>query len=393
MRVIEFKLKTNSHQKIAIQEAIRVGQFIRNKCLRFWMDSTKEDQVNYGTLCRLTTELSNSPEFSFVGKLNSMARQASAERAWFSISRFYDNCQRGLAKKGYPKFKKFSRSVEYKTSGWKLTEDKKFIHITDKTGIGKLKLIGTFKREILDKSTIKRVRLIKRADGFYCQFVLEIERVEPFDSTGKEVGIDLGLNHFLTDSNGDKIDNPRFLRKSEKRLKKAQRKLSKKKKGSQKRLKQKSKVARLHLKVSRQRKDFAVKTAKALIQSNDLVVYEDLKVSNMVKNPKLAKSIQDASWSMFTDWLDYFGKIHGKFVVAVNPQYTSQQCSSCGNIVKKTLSVRTHVCSCGCVLDRDENAAINILARANTVGRTEIQALGQTTHCLLGESLVDKVTG
>ena len=393
MRVIEFKLKTNSHQKIAIQEAIRVGQFIRNKCLRFWMDSTKEDQVNYGTLCRLTTELSNSPEFSFVGKLNSMARQASAERAWFSISRFYDNCQRVLAKKGYPKFKKFSRSVEYKTSGWKLTEDKKFIHITDKTGIGKLNLIGTFNREILDKSTIKRVRLIKRADGFYCQFVLDIERVETFDSTGKEVGIDLGLNHFLTDSNGDKIDNPRFLRKSEKRLKKAQRKLSKKKKGSQKRLKQKSKVARLHLKVSRQRKDFAVKTAKALIQSNDLVVYEDLKVSNMVKNPKLAKSIQDASWSMFTDWLDYFGKIHGKFVVAVNPQYTSQQCSSCGNIVKKTLSVRTHVCSCGCVLDRDENAAINILARANTVGRTEIQALGQTTHCLLGESLVDKVTG
>jgi putative transposase len=106
-------------------------------------------------------------------------------------------------------------------------------------------------------------------------------------------------------------------------------------------------------------------TAKALIQSNDLVVYEDLKVSNMVKNPKLAKSIQDASWSMFTDWLDYFGKIHGKFVIAVNPQYTSQQCSDCGNIVKKTLSVRTHICSCGCV---DENAAINILARANTVG-------------------------
>ena len=393
MRVIEFKLKTNSHQEIAIQEAIRVGQFIRNKCLRFWMDSTKEDKVNYATLCRLTTELSNNPEFSFVGKLNSMARQASAERAWFSISRFYNNCKKGLAKKGYPKFKKFSRSVEYKSSGWKLTEDKKFIYITDKTGIGKLKLIGTFNRQLLDKTTIKRVRLIKKADGFYCQFVLDIERVEPLDSTGKEVGIDLGLNHFLTDSNGGKIDNPRFLRKSEKRLKKAQRKLSKKKKGSQKRLKQKSKVARLHLKVSRQRKDFAVKTAKALIQSNDLVVYEDLKISNMVKNRKLAKSIQDVGWSMFTNWLDYFGKIHGKFVIAVNPQYTSQQCSGCGNIVKKTLSIRTHICSCGCVLDRDENAAINILHKANTVGRTEIQALGQTTHCLTGESLLDKVTG
>ena len=393
MRVIEFKIKATQTQQVAILEAIRTGQFIRNKCLRFWMDSNKEDRVNYASFCKFVTTLSNDTDTPFVSNLNSMARQASAERAWFAISRFYNNCKKGLAQKGYPKFKKFSRSVEYKTSGWKLTEDKKYIHITDKTGIGKLKLIGSYNREILDKFLIKRVRLIKRADGFYCQFVLDIERIEPFDSTGKEVGIDVGLNHFLTDSNGDKIDNPRFLRKAEKRLKKAQRKLSKKKKGSNKRQKQKSKVARIHLKVSRQRKDFVVKTAKALIQSNDLVVYEDLKVFNMVKNRKLAKSISDASWSMFTDWLDYFGKIHGKFVIAVNPQYTSQQCSSCGNIVKKTLSVRTHICSCGCVLDRDENAAKNILQKANTVGRTEIQALGQTTHCLLGESLIDKVTG
>ncbi|TRU69654.1 MAG: transposase, partial [Microcystis viridis Mv_BB_P_19951000_S69] len=184
------------------------------------------------SLFQSATELSNNSDFPFVGKLNSMARQASAERAWFAISRFYDNCQKGLAKKGYPKFKKFSRSVEYKSSGWKLTEDKKFIQITDKTGIGKLKLIGTSNRDILDKSSIKRVRLIKRADGFYCQFVLDIERIEPLESTGKEVGIDLGLNHFLTDSNGDKVDNPRFLRQAEKRLRKAQRQLSKKKKGS-----------------------------------------------------------------------------------------------------------------------------------------------------------------
>ncbi|NCR67774.1 MAG: IS200/IS605 family element transposase accessory protein TnpB, partial [Microcystis aeruginosa LL11-07] len=379
------------------------------KCIRLWMDSHREDKVNYASFCKFVTTLSNDSDTPFVGKLNSMARQASAERACFAISRFYDNCkkahrprriefgerteQEGLAQKGYPKFKKFSRSVEYKTCGWKLSEDKKSIQITDKTGIGKLKLVGSDNRQILDKSLIKRVRLIKRADGFYCQFVLDLERVEPLDSTGKEIGIDVGLNHFLTDSNGEKVNNPRFLRKAEKRLKKAQRKLSKKKKGSNKRQKQKSKVARLHLKVSRQRQDFVVKTAKALIQSNDLVVYEDLKVSNMVKNRKLAKSISDASWSMFTNWLDYFGQIHGKFVIAVNPQYTSQECSNCGSIVKKTLSVRTHICSCGCVLDRDENAAINILQRANTVGRTEIQARLQTTLCLLGESLIDKVTG
>jgi putative transposase len=104
--------------------------------------------------------------------------------------------------------------VEYKTSGWKLSEDKKSIHITDKTGIGKLRLVGSYNREIFDKSLIKRVRLIKRADGFYCQFVLDLGRVEPLDSTGKEVGIDVGLNHFLTDSNGEKVNNPRFLRKA-----------------------------------------------------------------------------------------------------------------------------------------------------------------------------------
>ena len=103
------------------------------------------------------------------------------------------------------------------------------------------------------------------------------------------------------------------------------------------------------------------------ILSNKVFRFIQQTLSNMVKNPKLAKSISDASWSMFTNWLDYCGKIHGKFVIAVNPQYTSQQYSSCGNPVKKTLSVRTHICSCGCVLDRDENAPINILRKANTV--------------------------
>ncbi len=226
MRVIEFKVKATQQQQIAILEAIRIGQFIRNKCIRLWMDSHREDKVNYASFCKFVTTLINDSDTPFVGKLNSMARQASAERAWFAISRFYDNCKKGLAQKGYPKFKKFSRSVEYKTSGWKLSEDKKSIHITDKTGIGKLKLVGSYNRQILDKSLIKRVRLIKRADGFYCQFVLDLERVEPLDSTGKEIGIDVGLNHFLTDSNGEKVNNPRFLRKAEKRLKKAQRKLS-----------------------------------------------------------------------------------------------------------------------------------------------------------------------
>ena len=123
---------------------------------------------------------------------------------------------------------------------------------------------------------------------------------------------------------------------------------------------------------------------------NDLVAFEKLQVKNMVKNSKLAKSISDAGWSLFTQWLEYFGKVYGRVIVSVAPQYTSQNCSSCGEIVKKSLSVRTHVCQCGCILDRDHNAAINILTKAlrqsgydlSTVGRTETNnACGEMTLC------------
>ena len=128
-----------------------------------------------------------------------------------------------------------------------------------------------------------------------------------------------------------------------------------------------------------------VKTARCVIKSNDLVAVEALKVLNMVKNHRLAKSINDVSWGLFVQWLEYFAKIYGKVLIKVNPQYTSQKCSNCGQIVKKTLSVRTHICSCGCVLDRDENAAINILMlglkqtgihlnELDTVGHTGINA-------------------
>ena len=157
---------------------------------------------------------------------------------------------------------------------------------------------------------------------------------------------------FYTDSQGEVVDNPRYLRKSERKLKKLQRQVSKRKKGSANRRKAVKRLARKHLQVSLPRKDFAVKTARCIVRFNDLIAYENLQVRNMVKNHKLAKSISDASWSMFRDWVEYFGRVYGKVAVAVPPHYTSQNCSSCGTLVKKTLSTRTHVCKCGCVLDR-----------------------------------------
>jgi putative transposase len=151
-------------------------------------------------------------------------------------------------------------------------------------------------------------------------------------------------------------------------------------------------LLRKHLKVSRQRKDFAVKTALCVVRSADLVAYEDLKVRNMVKTRKLAKSISDVAWTQFRHWIEYFGKVYGVATVAVPPHYTSQNCSSCGHIVKKTLSCRTHVCPhCGHTQDRDHNAAINILADAlRTVGHTGSKVCEENDLCLSEETHKNK---
>ncbi len=139
-------------------------------------------------------------------------------------------------------------------------------------------------------------------------------------------------------------------------------------------------LARANLKISRQRRDHAVKTARALVQSNDLIVYEDLKIANLVKNHHLAKSISDASWYQFAEWLEYYAKHHGIVCVAVPPHFTSQNCSNCGQTVKKSLSVRTHKCPyCGYTADRDHNAARNILAKG-------LEVLGAIVNSTEGHS-------
>jgi putative transposase len=390
MLVLEAKLKGKTEQYGLIDEAIRTALFCRNKALRYWMDNRGANKYDLNKYMAVLAK-----EYEFANKLNSQARQSSAERAWSGIAKFFDNCQKKKPlKKGYPKYKKRGHSVEYKTSGWKLSQDRKYLNLTDGFKIGRLKLIGSRELNFYQIEQIKRVRLIKRADGYYAQFCVDIDRKEEVKPSQTTIGLDVGLNHFYTDSNGEVVENPRFLRKSERQLKKLQRQVSKCKKGSANRRKAIKRLARKHLQVSRQRKDFAVKTARCVVRSNDLIAYEDLQVRNMVKNHKLAKSISDASWSMFRGWVEYFGKVFGKVTVAVPPQYTSQNCSTCGTVVQKSLSERTHQCShCGTVLDRDHNAALNILAMGlNRVGHTQINACGEFDLCQLDASLAGKLS-
>lgn len=366
MIVRETKLLNGTKEQYQLfDDAIRTAQFIRNKAVRYWMDN---QNVGKATLYKLCKDLAK--EFAFVLKLNSAARQASAERAWASISSFYTRCKKKEKRKGYPKFKKHCRSVEYKVSGWKLSEDCKTIAFTDGFGIGSLPLYCNAQtREDLFRLKINRVRVVHKADGYYAQFCFDADRKEEGTYTGNVVGLDLGLKYFTTDQNDNAVIYPQFLRKSERRLKKAHRRVSKKfVKGnipqSNNYHKARKRLGRVHLKITRQRKDWAIKQARCVVHSNDVVVYEDLKIANMVRNHHLAKSISDAGWYQFTQWLDYYGRVWDKAVVAVSPNYTSADCSNCGHRVKKSLSTRTHSCSfCGVEICRDTNAAINILKK------------------------------
>ena len=222
MIVLEFKLKGKAKQCRIIDETIRTAQFVRNKTLRYWIDNQGVKLVDIYKQCSMMAK-----EFEWAGKLNSMARQASAERAIFTIQRFFANCQaKKPGKKGYPQFKEHTRPVEYKTSGWLLSTDKRCLTFKDGFAVGKFKLVGSRDLHFSAPDEIKRIRVIRRADGYYAQFCINVERTEEFISTGKVIGIDVGLNHFYTDSDGKTVPNPRYLGKTEKALKRLQKRVS-----------------------------------------------------------------------------------------------------------------------------------------------------------------------
>jgi putative transposase len=375
--------------------AVHIPAFAQPYCLRYWEDG---ENIGQKDIYRYVTQLRK--EFPFVENLNSTACQQACERTWTSILKFYTNCKNKIrGKKGYPKYSKRTHSVEFKQSGWKLNRATKKITFTDKKNIGELKLVGKRDLDYFQIFQINRVRIVKRADGYFCQFLLKLDVrdiVPQLEPTKQCVGIDVGLKYFYADSNGQTVDCPKYYRKAEKRLNKLNRRKSKKFKKGQKPsnnyIKARIKYAKGHLKVSRQRVEFAKEKALRLIQSNDLIAYEDLKVKNLVKNQNLAKSINDAAWSQLRKWIEYFGVKYSKLTIAVTPHYTSQECFNCGKIIKKSLSVRTHVCECGYCEDRDINAALNILKKA-TIGHIgswsqDYNASGDSTSTFVGEILL-----
>ena len=212
------------------------------------------------------------------------------------------------------------------------------------------------------KGTPKMAHLVLRSDGYWYALIVCETEPNPVEAPQGSVGIDVGLKVFLADSDGNVVENPRWYRASEKTLCRKQRALCRCKKGGKRRRKAVCNVAKTHLKIARQRKDFLHKVSRRYVDTYQTIVVEDLNISGMVKNHHLAKSIMDASWSAFVSFLSYKAENAGHRIVTVPPHYTSQRCFACGELVPKSLSVRTHVCSfCGHVDDRDINAAKNIL--------------------------------
>lgn len=372
-KVYTFRIYPTRNQEIKFNRTLSICRHLYNDSL--------EERKRQADLNRLKREFSvfpwGLPEWInyYDQKRKLTATKTSLQKDIYSqvlqdvikrVDRSFKNFFNGF---GYPRFQGRNRynSFTYPQSGFSIETGK-----LNLSKIGSIRIIQH--REIEGK--IKTCTIKKDIDQWYVSFSCDIDKsIAPVEAK-TEIGIDVGLSSLLTLSNGEQIQPPKFLRESEDKLTHQQKRLSRKKLRSKNRNNQRIKVAKVYRKIRNQRKDFAHKTSKALVDTFDHIVFEDLQIQNMMQNHHLAKSISDAGWYQLMILTKSKAECAGKVVEFVNAINTSQNCSGCGNPVPKDLSVRMHSCPfCGLVLDRDHNAAINILNRSiSTVGTTGINA-------------------
>lgn len=297
--------------------------------------------------------------FPYADQMFSQTAQSVIEQMDLAFQAFFRRVKAG-EKPGYPRFKGrgWYNSFLFKQFGSGARLDGRRLKLY---GVGRVRV--RWHRPL--EGTVKTVRLQHRAGWWYACFACEVPDPEPLPATGQVVGIDVGLSALLTTSDGERVDNPAFYRTGQRKLRILQRKLARARRGSKNRRKALLAVQRQQAHIANQRTDFLHKLSADLVRQHDRIALEDLRVRNMVRNHHLSKSILDSGWSTFRQYLTYKAESAGREVAFVDPAYTSRCCSGCGTMFQDfDLSTRWVSCACGLSLDRDHNAALNILRRA-----------------------------
>lgn len=352
----KFRIYPSKSQTRKLETTLDICRELYNSALQERRDAWKLNRINITN----QDQEKQLPEIKKIREdLNlvySQVLQDVLKRIDRSFQNFFNRVKR-KEKAGFPRFQNKSRynSFTFKQSGFNLKSGK-----LNLSKIGKVKI--KLHRQIIGK--VKTLTISRDSCGkWFACFSVETKE-EMLEPTNKVIGIDVGVSTFATLSDGVEIDNPRFLKTDEKRLAIAQKRLSKQAKGTKERYKKRKIVAKIHSRIKNRRSNFAHQVSSFLVKNYDVIFFESLNVKAMMKNHCLSKAIGDAAWNQLINFSLYKAENAGRTVKLVNPRNTSQQCSQCGEIVKKDLSVRVHHClKCGLVLDRDLNAAINIKTR------------------------------
>jgi putative transposase len=349
-RSYELRLRPNKAQVAVFEEILRDSAETYNACLQERKEAWKlqRKSISYNDQCAELTELRKDPQFA---KIAVDIQREPLRRIDRAFKAFFRRCKSG-EKPGFPRFR-----------SWKRYDSFTFGSPTIKADQVKIPNAGwfRFKRHREHEGTPKTATIKRIGKKWVVKLVCDLGAAPEKHPVSTAVGIDLGLTNFVALSNGTSIDNPRWTHKHASRIKAANQRLARKVRGSKNRLRAKEALRRAHQRAADARKNFCHHVSKFLVHKYDLIAFEKLNIKGMVRG-HFAKSILDAAWGQLIYQISYKAEYAGRYAIAVNPRGTSIRCSGCGERVEKTLADRQHNCVCGVSLDRDHNAALNVLA-------------------------------